>query len=208
MMDKLHLEDQDFLQWRWHGSCWGSNSWNSSREGFLRGSWCSLWSRSSPPGTGSSSIAGHPLSFPANQNTTCYCTVTIPTFYNNTLNTWGAPACSYKELTGVSPCGSCIPQWRCSLIHQKSARFELRLMFGWNRQMLTLNIWTSSSLTISLSRWPFSTRSNLPVEKSTDKHVCRQTPSTKNRFAQNQNCWTWKDRTGLSKPNPPKGSSR
>ena len=80
MMDKLHLEDQDFLQWRWHGSCWGSNSWNSSREGFLRGSWCSLWSRSSPPRTGSSSIAGHPLSFPANQNTTCYCQSQSPLF--------------------------------------------------------------------------------------------------------------------------------
>ena len=44
----------------------------------------------------------------------------------------------------------------------------------------------SSSLTVSLSRRPFSTRSSLPDEKSTDKHVCRQTPSNAKDFSESQ----------------------
>ena len=45
------------------------------------------------------------------------------------------------------------------------------------KKVSTLKLWVSSSLTVSLSRRPFSTRSSLPDEKSTDKQVCRQTPS-------------------------------
>ena len=66
--------------------------------------------------------------------------------------------------------------------------FWISLSQVWSEQIKvpTLKMLVSSSLTVSLSRRPFSTRSSFPDKKSTDKHVCRQTPSNAKDFSESQ----------------------
>ena len=102
------------------------------------------------------------------------------------------PACSCRPVLVALLCGSCTQLWCCSLSCQTSAPGRIKVLCSnqtiildssnftqslkeWEK-VKTWNIWVNSSLTVSFSSWPFSTRIRFPVWKSTDKQVCRQTP--------------------------------
>ena len=102
------------------------------------------------------------------------------------------PACSCRPVLVALLCGSCTQLWCSSLFCQTSAPGRIKVLCSNQTIILdnsnftqslkelekakTWNVLVSSSLTVSFSSWPFSTRISFPVWKSTDKHVCRQTP--------------------------------